>query len=56
MRTRSVLLTVAALLLFGAVFWFSSLDKETRGLLGALPTDTDVLSWEQDQRHAAFRA
>ncbi|MEY3337363.1 MAG: hypothetical protein RL245_355, partial [Pseudomonadota bacterium] len=42
--------------LFGAVFWFSSLDKETRGLLGALPTDTDVLSWEQDQRHAAFRA
>lgn len=56
MRTRSVLLTVAALLLFGAVFWFSSLDKETRGLLGALPTDTDVLSWEQDQRYAAFRA
>jgi CubicO group peptidase (beta-lactamase class C family) len=56
MRTRSILLSVSALLIIGGLTWFASLDEETRGLLAALPTDTDVLSWEQDQRHAAFRA
>jgi len=56
MRTRSILLSVSAILIIGGLAWFASLDKETRGLLGALPTDTDVLSWDQDQRYAAFRA
>jgi CubicO group peptidase (beta-lactamase class C family) len=56
MRTRSILLSVSAILIIGGLAWFVSLDKETRGLLGALPTDTDVLSWDQDQRYAAFRA
>ena len=35
--------------------WFS-LDKETRGLLATLPTNTDLLFWNQKQRDAAFRA
>ncbi|MFZ9873485.1 MAG: serine hydrolase domain-containing protein [Steroidobacteraceae bacterium] len=56
MRTRSILLSVSAILIIGGLAWFASLDKETRGLLGALPTDTDVLSWDQNQRYAAFRA
>jgi CubicO group peptidase (beta-lactamase class C family) len=56
MRTRNIILaTLAALLAAGGV-WYASLDKETRGLLAALPTDRDVLSWKQGQREAAFRA
>jgi CubicO group peptidase (beta-lactamase class C family) len=60
MRTRNIILAalgaiVLATLAAGAV-WYSGLDKETRGLLAALPTDRDVLSWKQDQREAAFRA
>lgn len=35
--------------------WFS-LDKETRGLLATVPTNSDVLFWTQPQRDAAFRA
>ena len=35
--------------------WFS-LDKETRGLLASLPTNRDLLFWNQTQRDAAFRA
>ena len=35
--------------------WFS-LDKETRGVLATLPTNTDLLFWSQPQRDAAFRA
>jgi len=56
MRLRTLLLTLFGLLVLGGALWFSSLDKETRGLLSALPTNADVLSWQQDQRHAAFRA
>lgn len=46
-----------ALLLVGGVgaFWLSA-DKETRGLLAAMPTNRDVLFWSTDQRDAAFRA
>ena len=35
---------------------FFSLDKETRGIISAMPTSPDVLSWSQSQRHAGFRA
>ncbi len=56
MRKRTILLgTLAAALVAGGA-WLGSLDKETRGLLAALPTDRDVLMWQQDQRDAAFRA
>src|SRR5262245_9495273 len=54
--TRKIALAVlAAVVVAGAVAW-ASLDKETRGLLAALPTDRDVLFWSQSQRDAAFRA
>jgi CubicO group peptidase (beta-lactamase class C family) len=45
------------LVLVGAAgaFWLSA-DKETRGLLAAMPTNRDVLFWSTDQRDAAFRA
>ncbi len=44
-----------ALAAAGTTGWFS-LDKETRGLLAALPTNRDLLFWSQSQRDAAFRA
>jgi CubicO group peptidase (beta-lactamase class C family) len=53
-KTR-VTAALAALVLAGAAGWFS-LDKETRGLLLALPTNTDILFWSQRSRDAAFRA
>jgi CubicO group peptidase (beta-lactamase class C family) len=45
------------MLLVGAAgaFWLSA-DKETRGLLAAMPTNRDVLFWSTEQRDAAFRA
>lgn len=56
MKKRTILLGVLAALLVAGGGWYASLDKETRGLLAALPTDRDVLAWKQDQRDAAFRA
>ncbi|WP_426164782.1 serine hydrolase domain-containing protein [Sandarakinorhabdus sp. DWP1-3-1] len=56
MRKRTIgLAAVGAILLAGGV-WYASLDKETRGVLAAMPTNADVLSWSVDQRDAAFRA
>ncbi|SFM08403.1 CubicO group peptidase, beta-lactamase class C family [Variovorax sp. OV329] len=52
---RIVLGILALVLVAGAAGW-SSLDKETRGLLATLPTNRDVLFWSQPQRDAAFRA
>ena len=56
MRTRHLVLATLAAVLAAVGAWYASLDKETRGLLAALPTDRDVLSWQQSQREAAFRA
>ena len=39
----------------GTAGWFS-LDKEARGLLATLPTNRDLLFWNERQRDAAFRA
>ncbi|ODT35197.1 MAG: serine hydrolase, partial [Lautropia sp. SCN 70-15] len=56
MKLRKIALgLVAVLAVAGTAGWFS-LDKETRGLLMALPTDRDILFWSQTQRDAAFRA
>ncbi len=56
MKTKKFLFAALATLVFaGAATWFS-LDKETRGLLKAIPTNRDVLFWSQAQRDAAFRA
>ena len=56
MKIRKIALGVlAAVVLAAALGWFS-LDKETRGLLAALPTNRDILFWSQAQRDAGFRA
>ncbi len=53
---RKLALGLLAVMLVGtAATWFS-LDKETRGVLAALPTNRDLLFWSQRQRDAAFRA
>ena len=56
MRIRTLALAALGAIVLGGVLLFASLDKETRGLLAAFPTDRDVLSWNQKQRDAAFRA
>ncbi len=48
----ALLLIVAAA---AGIAWFST-DKETRGLIAAMPTDRNVLFWTTPQRDAAFRA
>ncbi|MFT4242980.1 MAG: serine hydrolase [Acidovorax sp.] len=56
MKLKKIALgTLLALAVAGTAGWFS-LDKETRGLLKALPTNRDLLFWSQAQRDAAFRA
>lgn len=52
---RIALGALALLALGGTAAWFS-LDKETRGLIAALPTNRDLLFWSERQRDAAFRA
>ncbi len=56
MRKRTVLLGTLGALVLAAGAGFASLDKETRGVLMALPTNADVLSWDLAQRDAGFRA
>jgi CubicO group peptidase (beta-lactamase class C family) len=53
---KTVALALAGVLLAaGTAGWFS-LDRETRGLLATVPTNRDLLFWNQAQRDAAFRA
>lgn len=47
--------TLLILVVAGTIDWFS-LDKEARGLIKTLPTNRDLLFWNQNQRDAAFRA
>jgi CubicO group peptidase (beta-lactamase class C family) len=55
-KIRKLLLGVlASAAVAGAAGWLS-LDKETRGLLAAMPTNRDLLFWSEPQRDAAFRA
>ena len=56
MRKRTWGIALIAAVMIGGGAWFASLDKETRGLLAAMPTNADVLGWSIDQRDAAFRA
>ena len=55
MRKRTITLGALVLVLAAAGLGFASLDKETRGILLTLPTNTDVLTWSQVQRDAMFR-
>ena len=56
MRKTTIALALLAAVAVGGGAWYASLDKETRGVLAALPTNADVLSWSIPQRDAAFRA
>lgn len=56
MRKRTIAFGAVGAIVLASSIWFASLDKEMRGLLIALPTNADVLSWSQKQRDAAFRA
>ncbi len=56
MRKRTMILGALALLAAAGGGWYASLDLETRALIAVMPTDDDVLAWNQDQRDAAFRA
>jgi len=56
MKTKKIALGLLAVLAVAGVAGWFGLDKETRGLLAALPTNRDVLFWSQAQRDAAFRA
>ena len=56
MRKRTIALALAGALLVAGGGWYAGLDKETRGMLAAMPTDRDVLMWSIPQRDAAFRA
>lgn len=56
LRKRTLFYGIIAAALATGGIWFASLDRETRGILAAMPTNTDVLLWSQNQRDAAFRA
>lgn len=56
MRKRRVLMAAIGAVLIAGGAGYATLDKETRGVLMALPTDADVLSWTVTQRDAGFRA
>lgn len=54
-RKRTMALAAVLMILFAGGVWYASLDKETRGILAAMPTNSDVLGWSVSQRDAAFR-
>ncbi len=56
MKTRKIALGLLAVIVAAGVAGWFSLDKETRNLLATMPTNRDVLFWNQAQRDAAFRA
>ena len=56
MKIRKIVLGMLATLVVAGTAGWLSLDKETRGLLATLPTNRDLLFWNQAQRDAAFRA
>jgi len=56
LKVKKIALGALVVLVAGAMTGWFSLDKETRGLLVALPTNRDLLFWSQPQRDAAFRA
>ena len=53
---KKILFGGVGLIVLGLGVGYLTLDKETRGVLAALPTNKDVLFWSIPQRDAAFRA
>jgi len=56
MKMGKIVLGLLGAVVVAAGAGWVSLDKETRALLATLPTNRDVLFWNQAQRDAAFRA
>ena len=56
MNFKKTALGALLALAVAATAGWSSLDKETRGVLATLPTNKDVLFWSEKQRDAGFRA
>jgi CubicO group peptidase (beta-lactamase class C family) len=56
MKIGKIALGLLAVIVVAAGAGWASLDKETRGLLATLPTNRDLLFWNEAQRDAAFRA
>lgn len=56
MRKRNIAFGIVGAVVLAIGIGFASLDAETRGLLAAMPTNADVLSWSVAQRDAGFRA
>ncbi len=56
MKLKKIALGLLAVLVVAVTAGWFSLDKETRGLLATVPTNRDLLFWNQAQRDAAFRA
>ena len=54
MRIRTIVLSALTVTALVGGVWYSSLDQETRGLLKALPTNAEVLSWDQSGRYNAL--
>lgn len=56
MKPKKIALGALLVLAVAGTAGWLSLDKETRGLLKTLPTNRDLLFWNDAQRDAAFRA
>jgi CubicO group peptidase (beta-lactamase class C family) len=56
MKIRNMALGALAVVMAAGIAGWFSLDRETRGLIATLPTNRDLLFWNQSQRDAAFRA
>jgi CubicO group peptidase (beta-lactamase class C family) len=56
MKIRKIALGLVLGIVAAVGAGWASLDKETRGLLATLPTNRDLLFWNEAQRDAAFRA
>ena len=51
---KRALLALAGLGLVGGTAWYA-MDRDTRALVATMPTDTDILFWNDAQRDAGFR-
>ncbi|MBE7366195.1 serine hydrolase domain-containing protein [Ramlibacter pallidus] len=56
MKLKTLALGLLGTVIVAATAGWFSLDKGTRAVLATMPTNTDLLFWNQDQRDAAFRA
>ncbi len=56
MKLKNFVLALAAVLVAAAVAGWFSLHRDVRALLLTVPTNKDLLFWNQAQRDAAFRA